>query len=385
MSDNNAIMESSLCYKAMLSLLRAGLWEREPDDLSPFPLTVAQWWDVYHTSVRQAVAALVCRGLHYLPTPLLPPDVLMAHWVAKTDRIVRQNRQANTVICRLMQLMRLNGLRPVLLKGQGVAALYERPLLRECGDIDLWFPSAGEAQAAACLMRKAGCRIERLSDGSCGYSWQGQEIEHHTRLFDLCNPLLKYRLASLTRQYGFAGLALCGGPSATGGASESQTTVTVPSPMLNLLLLNAHILKHLMGRGIGLRQFCDMARAYHALRGSYQPDELMAVYRRTGLLKWSGQLHAFLGAELGLQATDIPFADDDTTVSPRLLHIVEGGDFGHHATTRSHASVTIWGHKMQTLLAFWQHRAFSATYAPKEALWTSARLIIGNITNYKEN
>ena len=46
----------------MFSLLRAGLWEREPDDLSPFPLTDAQWWDVYRMAVRQTVTGIVCRG-----------------------------------------------------------------------------------------------------------------------------------------------------------------------------------------------------------------------------------------------------------------------------------------------------------------------------------
>lgn len=377
-------MEPQSCFEVMLALLRAGLWERELDDLSPYPLTAAQWWDVYHASVRQAVAALVCRGLHYLPAPLLPPDALMAHWVAKTDRTVRQNRQANAAVCRLVRLMRHEGLRPVLLKGQGVAALYERPLLRECGDIDLWFPSAREARAASALMRRAGCRTEGLPDGSCGYSWQGQEIEHHTRLFDLSDPMLRRRLASLTRQYGFAGLTLRGERPETDGGGEAQTTVTVPSPMLNLMLLNAHILKHLMGRGIGLRQFCDMARAYHALRGSYQPDRLAEAYRRTGLLRWSLQLHAFLATHIGLPDADLPLAAAGASVSPRLLHIVrDGGDFGRYATAGGRAA-TAMGRKAQTLLAFWQRRGFSATYAPKEAIWTAARLIIGNITDYKD-
>ena len=65
-------MELSSEHKALFSLLRAGLWEREPDDLSPFPLTDAQWWDVYRMAVRQTVAGIVCRGLHHLPEALLP-------------------------------------------------------------------------------------------------------------------------------------------------------------------------------------------------------------------------------------------------------------------------------------------------------------------------
>lgn len=77
-------MELSSEHKALFSLLRAGLWEREPDDLSPFPLTDAQWWDVYRMAVRQTVTGIVCRGLHHLPEALLPGDALMIRWVAET-------------------------------------------------------------------------------------------------------------------------------------------------------------------------------------------------------------------------------------------------------------------------------------------------------------
>ena len=123
-------MNLSTEHKALFSLLRAGLWEREADDLSPFPLTDAQWWEVYRMSVRQTVAGIVFRGLHHLPEEYLPADALMIHWVAKADRIERKNRRMDAALRLLLQLLGREGLHPVLLKGQGVAALYEHPLLR---------------------------------------------------------------------------------------------------------------------------------------------------------------------------------------------------------------------------------------------------------------
>ena len=148
-------MNLSTEHKALFSLLRAGLWEREPDDLSPFPLTDAQWWEVYRMSVRQTVAGIVFRGLHHLPEEYLPADALMIHWVAKADRIERKNRRMDAALRLLLQRMGREGLHPLLLKGQGVAALYEHPLLRECGDIDLCFPSEKEEREAAELVRRA--------------------------------------------------------------------------------------------------------------------------------------------------------------------------------------------------------------------------------------
>lgn len=364
-------MNLSTEHKALFSLLRAGLWESGLDDLSPFPLTDAQWWEVYRMSVRQTVAGIVFCGLHHLPEEFLPADdALMIHWVAKADRIERKNRRMDATLRRLLQRMRREGLHPVLLKGQGAAALYEHPLLRECGDIDLYFPSKKEARAAAELVRRAGCRTERRPDGSVCYSWQGVEVEHHTRLFDLYNPLLRGYLSALVGKHGFSVLP----------PDDGSAAVSVPAPLPNLLSLNAHLLKHIMGHGVGLRQFCDMARAYHTLRGSYSPGELEAVYRRTGLLRWSTQLHTFLTEHLGMPRDVLPYAGTDARTSPSLLHIVlEGGNFGQYGKSRAKASRAGWERKLHTFLSFWRHRDFSNAYARKEAFWTSIKLMTGNI------
>ena len=368
-------MNLSSEYRALLSLLRAGLWEREPDDLSSFPLTEAGWWNVYRMAVRQTVTGIAYRGLHHLPEALLPGDDLMIRWVAQAERIERTNRQVNVVVNRLFQRMSHHGLHPVLLKGQGVAAFYECPQLRESGDVDLYFPTEGERRKAAEVMSRVGCRLERLPDGSDCYRWQGVEIEHHTRLFDFSNPWLRGYLSALVAKYGFTDQPLMGNL-----AAEQQATVSVPSPLLNLLLLNTHLLKHIMGHGVGLRQFCDMARAYHTLLGCYSPEELETVYKRTGLLKWSVQLHTFLTEHLGLHYIELPYGDTAEGTSPELLHIVlEGGNFGQYGDTKGKASQAKLERKLHTFLSFWKHRKLSNAYARKEAFWTSVRLIIGNL------
>lgn len=358
-------------HTALFTLLRAGLWEKEPDDLSAFPLTDTQWWEVYRMAVRQTVVGIVWRGLHHLPDPLLPGDAMMIRWVAKADSIERRSRQMNAVTLRLLRLMEENGLHPILLKGQSVATLYEHPLMRQCGDIDLYFPSKDEELRAAHLMESHACTMEQRPDGSRCYSWQGVEVEHHSHLFDLHTPWLHGYLSSLIRQHGFTNQSL---------SHQPADTASVPAPLLCLLLLDAHMLKHLMGNGLGLRQFCDMARAYHTLRGNYSPAELEAVYRRTGLLKWNLQLHAFLVSHLGLSPHDLPYACTENTASPRLLHIIlDGGNFGQYRESGGKVFHSGWERKLWTFFSFWKHRDFSYAYAPAEAFWTSLKLMIGNL------
>ena len=73
--------------KAFFSLLRAGLWEREPDELSIFPLTRDEWWNVFVMTRKQTVTALVYQGICMMPEALFPPQDILLKWVAAVDAI----------------------------------------------------------------------------------------------------------------------------------------------------------------------------------------------------------------------------------------------------------------------------------------------------------
>ena len=420
-------------YTAMFALLRAGLWEREPDDLSPFPLNAKQWQKVYELSVQQTTTGIIYKGMSHLPDNLLPQETLLMQWAAKVEAIERRNKKMNAVLQSLLNLMNSNGLHPVLQKGQGVAAFYPEPLLRESGDIDLYF-TKNEYDKATALMVQNGATPKKSADGGCVYLWQNVEIEHHTRLVDIHNPFKKKYINSLIERYGFVQVlrhsepqalrhseaerseaeesrcAMRSFPFAYAQGQDDATTNTAqdednhrhsepqaknlfiqgdpslalrmtntPAPILNLLMLNAHILKHILGHGVGLRQFCDIAMGYHALRGSYNPQELETICRKTGLYKWTIQLHAFLKEYLGADDKDFPFADAGEKCSDELLEIVlSGGNFGQYGSTRS-GSKSRFGRKFKTLLSYREHAGFSRKYGGSEAFWVPVSLIIGNI------
>ena len=65
-------------HAALLVLLRAGLWEREVEDSSCFPLTEAEWKQVYLLSRQQTVTGIVFQGVQSLPEELLPSELLLA-------------------------------------------------------------------------------------------------------------------------------------------------------------------------------------------------------------------------------------------------------------------------------------------------------------------
>lgn len=222
-----------------------------------------------------------------------------------------EKQKMNAALQTLCSSFHEKGLNPILLKGQGIARLYENPLLRECGDIDLYFQSAHDRDAALQHIRKMCIQIKEEPDGSAFYVWQGVKVEHHQRLFDLYNPFQQNSINLLIRQKGF---------QETGSAPYR-----LPSPFLNLLLLNLHILKHALGRGIGLRQFCDMARACYKLHGNINREEMKTVCRKLGLGQWNPLLHAFLTDCLGLPAECLPYDETASTAQPLSDIVWRGG------------------------------------------------------------
>lgn len=354
---------------AFFVLLRAGLWESEPEDLSLFPLTADGWQQLFRLARQQTVTGMVYEGLCRLPDALLPPERLLLQWVVEVDAVENRNRRMNTVLARLYALFGSRGLTPVLLKGQGVAGFYANPLRRDCGDIDFYFPVPGEGEQAVSLISGMGHTVTRQADDSWCYRWENIEVEHHARLLDISNPVAGDYLKRMEEKWGFCAFGLT-----VGG---EKVSIKTPAPLLNLLLINTHILKHALGRGIGLRQLCDMARACHALHADVEGDEVVRVVRKLGIDRWNRLLHAFMVDYMGVLPEWLPVKDRAYSAAP-LLHIVlRGGNFGQYAEGRDNPSCPVWRRKLDTSLSFLGNARFACGHAPVEAFWTFVGLLAG--------
>ncbi len=367
----NVTMLSSPEYRVLRALLRAGLWEKEVELSDVFPATSECWHRVFRLARQQTVTSLVYRGLTSLPERFFPADPLLCRWTAEADRIERANRRMNAVLADLYAFFGAHGLRPVLLKGQGIASLYANPWLREAGDIDLYFRRPEERTESLRLIRAQGTEFRRQPDGSVSYLWQGIEVEHHPALFDLHAPRVRRSLHTLEWTYGFAEQTL---------TADGSLRADVPAPVLNLLLLNTHILKHAIGRGIGLRQLCDMARAYHVLCGQRNCHELKKIYSDMGIRRWSRLLHAFLTDELGLSQDSLPYWELRTSARDLSSIVYAGGNFGRCDTHGTTVSQSPSAHKLHTAGAFLRNLRFSCRYAPQETFWTATSLFKGQFT-----
>lgn len=332
---------------AFLVLLRAGLWGKFPENRGLFPLDEEEWERVFAMSRRQSVSGIVFDGICLLPETLQPSPAVFAKWIVIADAIEEFSGRMNAALKDLTGLFVSEGLRPVLQKGQGVAALYPEPSHRECGDIDFYFPErqplrqvprpgkesplpvADPAKVtretmddkAVELVRRHGVTVTRMPDGSQTYEWHGIDVEHHSAIIDLRSPAAIRLSGELDETREFVPTDIADG-------------LRVPSPALNALMLNSHILKHALGRGIGLRQMCDLAMAYHRISEEGKIDEyggrILAFYRRVGIVKWSRLLHSFLVGVIGLPEAELPYSEKIVPYGALWRIVEEGGNFGQH-------------------------------------------------------
>lgn len=69
---------------------------------------------------------------------------LLMTWMGKAQQIRRQNIKVNMVASKLFSMLREDGFRCCILKGQGNALMYPNVYSRNPGDIDVWVNASRE-------------------------------------------------------------------------------------------------------------------------------------------------------------------------------------------------------------------------------------------------
>lgn len=137
--------------RAFLELLRAGLWgERNPEIKMD---ATTDWHEVYRLATEQSVLGLVLAGLEH--SEVKPPKELLLQWIGEVQVIEQRNKEMNAFIADFIEKLRKNDIYAILVKGQGIAQCYEKPLWRSSGDVDLLLSDSNYEMASKFLTDKA--------------------------------------------------------------------------------------------------------------------------------------------------------------------------------------------------------------------------------------
>lgn len=309
--------------KAFLALLRAGLWEQE--------VSLAEYGKVDFDCVlklaeEQSVLGLVAAGFERLTAYGLPLTEKLT-LLGKCQLIEQQNVAMNQFLGELVEKMRRVGIYALLLKGQGIAQCYERPLWRSSGDIDLFLSDDNYDKAKVLL-----CPLSSSTEKETEYrkhlpltisSWS---VELHGYLRCGLSKKIDQGLDEIRND------VFCKGNVRSW--LNGRTYIFLPSADNDAVYLFTHILKHFYKGGIGVRQLCDWCRLLWTFRNELDVAKLELRLRQMRLLSEWKAFAAFAVSVLGMPEESMPLydaADKWKRKANRILDfILKSGNFGHN-------------------------------------------------------
>lgn len=350
-------MNNNRVEQAFFFLLRSGLWREIKGQADCFPLTHQEWFQLYSRAMEQTVEGVLFDGLQFLEKKNLPPSGLRVKWLVRIDMIERHNLRSNTGIAEQFKFFLNKGLRPVLLKGQGVASTYSVLFHRISGDIDWYFEGKEQFHLAHLLLTKAGTAVA-TQNGALVYHWKDTEIDLHNRIFDLYNPFSRNLLKRIREQYPDTKLWIAG------------ENITILAPIVQIIQVVAHILKHSLAFGIGLRQFCDLACLYATYTEELDGKKLKCIYEELGLIRWIMEVHELLIDYIGLSPDQLPFPIKKIVSSLSIIDDVwNGGNFGFHDKEYAEMKDGYFLRRKNRSGMLFRQLLKYFPYVPKEAFW----------------
>ena len=322
------------------------------------------WRQLYSFATKQTIIGICFDGIKRLseeyPEELkknpIERDLLMT-WMGVSQQIRRQNMKVNGVAAKLYSMLREDGLRGCILKGQGNALMYPNAYSRNPGDIDVWIHASRER-----IMEYAQKRFELGDDIRLQHletSSDGVPVELHFFPCSMNNPIYHARLQKWFRRN--ADLQCSHIVRLPNGAGD----IAIPTTAFNVIYQLTHLYHHFFDEGIGMRQIIDY---YYVVNN----DELLAIkdtlqkeLKHLGLWKFARAVMYVLHETLGLSEEKMIAPMDEKRGKLLLAEILNGGNFGKHFT--KYAGFTHQSMGKKYFLKIWRNMHF-VRYYPAEAL-----------------
>ena len=368
-----------------------------------------EWNALYTMAQKQTVAGVFFCGLQRLPNEQRAclPELLKMQWLALATQIQARNELMNRRCVEVQRLLAKEGLKSSILKGQGVAVLYNLDLnlnlYRQSGNIDVWMDSGMERVLRWCRERYGDVEFDYIN--AHVPIFDDVEVELHWRVQSMTNLFRNRRLQRWLEREKTKAMILDGKAdlklSETLGTSE--TTITVPSLEFNAFYLMLHCYHQMFESGLGLRQLMDYYFLLRNLnldlnlnkrktitgttderskcRGEFAQTmpckeeedrratednfNLNQLFREFGMERFVKGVMWIMQEVFGLERECLLCEPDEKEGRFILTEVMAGGNFGHHDARIRKVGKGKW----RSVFANLQHALQVLRRYPQEAIW----------------
>ena len=325
---------------AFFALVRAGLFpvHGEGGMVHDSLFKDVDWEKVYQLAQEQSVQGLVLQGIEELRAKNLElrvPQTLLLQWIGEVQLIEQRNKEMNAFINQLIGDLRKANIYTLIVKGQGVAQCYERPLWRASGDIDFYM-NDDDFQKAKIFFRPLVDKFDPDDDYTRHINMHYGEwvVEIHANQNCSLSPRINRVMNEVHNNLFYYGKVR--------SWDNNGTQIFLPSADNDALIIFTHFLNHFYRGGVGLRQICDWCRLLYTYKYSLNYEFLESRIKRAGLMSEWKAFGAFAVKYLGMNPGYVPFLGSMFNVQCSMLSkkadricefILEVGNFGQNRDT----------------------------------------------------
>jgi len=380
-------------YGLFFELLQVALGEKAVLSRTP---SAEEWQKLYSLATKQAVTGITMSALEILSVQRQkPPMGILYEWIGVTEQIRLANQQLTKYCKQLQQILDKNGLRSSILKGLGIASIYdvrgkkdygsydEKNLgsLRQPGDIDVYVDCGREKTIQ--LAHNLGQSLVKWDYKHLHLNiFPDAEVEVHYRVEVLLNLWKNRKLQKWFREHQNAifnandNLDL---NSNTNLTNDTNGFVT-PTVEFNVFYILLHIYRHFLYEGVGLRQIVD----YYFVLKKFNLDVDLDVdlnlnvnesyaykaVREFGMTRFARGLMWVMHEVLGMPREWMLGEPDEKEGRYILEQVMMGGNFGHHDERLKHS-----GGKLGAVKAILTHNMHLLTHYPSDVIWAPVWIV----------
>ena len=314
---------SSNTQEAFFALLRGGLWEK---DVQLSQYGKVDYDEVMRLAEEQSVIGLVTAGIDHVTDVKIPQEIAL-QFIGQSLQIEQQNKAMNEFVARLIERLRNNDVYALLVKGQGLAQCYEKPLWRASGDVDLLLSDDNYAKAKRVLMPLASSvEGEYVRAKHLGMTISDFVVELHGSLHCPLSHRVVRGLKEIQNDAFYSGNVR--------SWQNGKTQIFLLSVENDIVYVFTHFLNHFYKGGIGLRQICDWCRLLWTFRDSLDLQVIEKRIKKMGLLSEWRAFGAFVVEYLGMPVEALPLYSADSKWKRKAERIKQfilmSGNFGHN-------------------------------------------------------
>lgn len=310
--------------------------------------TPADWKRLFAMTRQQALVGVMNAAVHRLPVSQRPPEDILDEWDKLSSKVMQLYELHERRAMELQDVLASFGLHGCILKGTGLARLYPEPGRRQCGDIDLWVRGPRKTILETFSQRFHVHSIlyrEFKAD-----IFDDTIVEVHFLPTQLYNPFCNARFQRWMKRH---------------SPIIDEAALTYPDAEFNAVFCMAHMYRHYLAGGLGLRQMMDY---YYILKNlpAAARHPVFQTLKRLGMGRFAAASMMAVQFNFGLEDEYLLCKPDTKRGRKLITEMIQMGNFGTWDPRHRHA-------EDETLFArFLRRNKRTFSYLrlyPRQVLW----------------